>query len=39
MQKKESDLDMSDMKMEKDDLDMSDLNMDNVPATSKKQNP
>lgn len=39
MQKKESDLDMSDMKMEKDDLDMSGLNMDNVPATSKKQNP
>jgi membrane fusion protein, copper/silver efflux system len=39
MQKKESDLDMSDMKMEKDDLDMSDLNMDNVPATSKNQNP
>jgi hypothetical protein len=39
MQKEKSDLDMSDMKMEKDDLDMSGLNMDNVPATSKKQNP
>jgi RND family efflux transporter MFP subunit len=39
MQTEESDLDMSDMKMEKDDLDMSGLNMDDVPATSKKQNP
>jgi Cu(I)/Ag(I) efflux system membrane fusion protein/cobalt-zinc-cadmium efflux system membrane fusion protein len=39
MQMEDNDLDMSDMQMEEDDLDMSGLNMDDVPATSKKQNP
>jgi Cu(I)/Ag(I) efflux system membrane fusion protein/cobalt-zinc-cadmium efflux system membrane fusion protein len=39
IQMEDNDLDMSDMQMEEDDLDMSGLNMDDVPATSKKQNP